>query len=216
MRVLLADDHTLFRKGLASLLLKQPDVEVVGEAGDGWQCLDLAKETSPDIVLMDITMPGLSGIEATRQIKQILPETRVLLLTIHDREDYLFAGLQAGASGYLLKGVDLPELMTALRTVYEGEIFIYPNMTTKLVKDYLRRAEKGEGKEIFESLTSREKEVLQLLAEGNTNAEIGRILFISSNTVQTHRDHVMKKLDIHSRAELMKYALRKGVIRLDP
>jgi len=165
---------------------------------------------------MDIGMPGLSGMDAARQIRSALPQTQILILTVHDREDYLYSALQVGASGYILKGADVNDLLSAIRTVYRGDIFIYPRMATKLVADYLRRVRAGESKEEFERLTEREKEILKLLADGLTNKEIARALQITPHTVQTHREHLMQKLNIHNRTELLKYALRKGLVSLDP
>lgn len=215
IRVLLADDHTLVRRGIAGLLQAQPDIEVVGEADNGLDAVSQARNLVPDVVLMDIGMPGLSGLDATRRIRDALPQTQVLILTVHDREDYLYNALQAGASGYILKGADVHDLVGAIRTVFRGDTFMYPKMATKLVADYLRRVRAGEGTEEFERLTEREKEILKLLAEGYTNKEIAGALQITPHTVQTHREHLFQKLNIHSRTELLKYALRKGLVSLD-
>lgn len=215
LRVLLADDHTIIRRGIAELLSRQADMEVVGEAGDGWEAAHLAEELRPDIILMDVAMPRLSGIEATRTIVSSWPEARILILTIHDRDDYLFRALQAGAAGYLLKDADVDELLQGIRVVAAGDAFVSPRMTSKLVADYVRQTAKGNA-ETLDSLTKREREVLPLLADGKTVAEVARILVLSPHTVQTHRDHIMEKLNLHGRSDLLKYAIRKGIIELDP
>ncbi len=194
------------------LLRSQPDMEVAGEAADGHQALAQARELQPAVVLMDIAMPELGGLEATRQLRALVPTARVLILTVHDREDYLFAALQAGAYGYILKGADVNDLLAAIRAVNRGEIFLYPAMTTKLVADYLRRAEAGEARESYDGLTPRQREVLRLIAQGLTAAEIGRRLYLSPHTVESHRDNIMARLGLHSKAELIRYAIRRGII----
>ncbi|MEK7848455.1 MAG: response regulator transcription factor [Chloroflexota bacterium] len=208
----MVDDHTLIRQGIVGLLRSQPDMEVAGEAADGHQALAQARELQPAVVLMDIAMPELGGLEATRQLRALVPTARVLILTVHDREDYLFAALQAGAYGYILKGADVNDLLAAIRAVNRGEIFLYPAMTTKLVADYLRRAEAGEARESYDGLTPRQREVLRLIAQGLTAAEIGRRLYLSPHTVESHRDNIMARLGLHSKAELIRYAIRRGII----
>jgi two-component system response regulator NreC len=215
VRVLLADDHVLVRKGIARLIRGEPDMEVVGEASDGREAVEAARTLRPDVVLMDIEMAGLSGIDATRQITQAQPESRVLMLTVYDREDFLFRALQAGAAGYVLKGAEVEDLLRAIRTVDAGEVFVYPRMTTKLVRDYLKGVQGGKGPDEYEKLSVREREVMPLLADGRTNDEIAALLHISKYTVQTYRQRIMQKLNLHSRTELLKYALRKGLIRLE-
>lgn len=212
IRILVADDHTLFRRGIVTLLDMQEDMEVVGQAGDGKQALQLAGEALPDIVLMDITMPEVSGLDATRDIKKQLPESNVLILTMHDREDYLFQALQAGASGYVLKGADTQDLLFAIRNVYKGEVYFSPAASKKLLADFLRRVEEGDDKASYDGLTEREREVLHLIALGNTTPEIAEGLSISPHTVQTHRDHIMEKLNLHRKADLIRYAVRKGLV----
>lgn len=214
IRVLVVDDHTLVRQGIVGLLESQPDIEVVGQVGNGREALASIQGMSPDVVLMDIAMPGISGLTATREIKERQPEVRVLILTIHDREDYLFQALRAGASGYVLKGADVHDLLAAVRSAYRGEIYLYPSVTTTLVADYLRRARRGEDRTAYDGLSDREREILNLIAQGKTSPEIAAELFLSPHTVQSHRDHIMTKLDLHSKAALIKYAIAKGLIEL--
>ena len=212
IRVLVADDHTLFRQGIVGLLNAQPDMEVVGEAGSGEEALQKTSSASPDVLLMDISMRGIDGLDATRALKKNLPLVQVLILTMHDREDYLFQALRAGAAGYILKGADVQELLTAIRSVYRGEMYLYPTVTKKLLADYLRRVENGEERAGYDGLSERERGVLRLIAQGKTAAEIGRILYLSPHTVETHRDHIMQKLNLHRKAELIRYAIRKGLV----
>ncbi len=190
-------------------------MEVVGEARDGAEAVATALRLRPDVVLMDIGMPGVSGIDATRQITGDAPEVRVVILTVYDREDFLFRALQAGAAGYLLKGADVDDLLRAIRTVHGGEMFVYPRMTTKLVRDYVRRLPGGEGRDEYETLSAREREVLPMLADGRSNQEIAELLSISPHTVQTHRQRIMQKLNLHNRSELLRYALRRNLIHLE-
>jgi two-component system response regulator NreC len=214
IRVVVVDDHTLFRQGIVGLLDSQPDVEVVGQAGNGKEALAAAVELSPDVVLMDISMPGTSGLNATAEIKARLPNANVLILTIHDREDYLYQALRAGASGYVLKGADIHDLLDAVRSAYRGDVYLYPTATKALVADYLRRARAGEDRGSYDGLTDREREILNLIAQGKTTPEIAAELVLSPHTVQTHRDHIMTKLDLHTKAALIKYAIEKGLIEL--
>lgn len=214
IRVYLTDDHTIVRRGIARLLNEEADMEVVGEAGDGAEAVQGVQQLRPDVVLMDIGMPGLSGIEATRQIMQTTPGVQVLIVTVYDQADLLFKALQAGAAGYILKGAEMDDLLRAIRTVRSGEVFIHPQMATRLVQDYLKRLEGGEGQDEYEKLSGREREILPMLADDRMNQEIAEALHISPYTVQTYRQRLMQKLNLHSRSELMKYALRKGIIRL--
>lgn len=214
IRVLLADDHTIVRQGLRALLDSQEDIEVVGEAEDGRQAFEKTKELIPDIVVIDITMPNLNGIEATRQIKKLNPEIKVLVLTVHDNEEYIHQILQAGASGYLLKESAVTDLVSAINAVKKGGIFLSPAISKVVVKDYIRHAEEGTGD--FDSLnilTNREREVLQLIAEGHTNREVAHLLKLSVKTVDVHRSHIMEKLNIHDVTGLVKYSIRKGLIK---
>jgi two-component system response regulator NreC len=214
IRVLVVDDHTLIRQGIVGLLASQGDIEVVGEAGSGQEALVAVIELSPDVVLMDITMPGISGLEAAAEIKRRRPDVRVLMLTIHDREDYLFQALRAGASGYVLKGADVQDLLAAVRSADRGEVYLYPGVTKALVADYLRLVRGGADRATYDGLSDREREILHLIAQGKTTPEIAAELFLSPHTVQSHREHIMTKLDLHSKTALIKYAIAKGIIDL--
>ena len=212
IRVLLVDDHTILRQGLKMLLHAQPDMEVVGEASDGHQAIAEAQRLQPDVILMDITMPEMNGIEATRHVRRQHPDIRVLVLTMHENEEYLFQVLRAGAAGYILKEAADTELITAIRTVQSGRFYLSPSAQTMMVGDYLQRVRTGEEKDSYSGLTEREREILKLVAEGLTNNQIAERLFISPKTVDTHRTHIMDKLNLHSRAELVKYAMRRGLL----
>jgi DNA-binding NarL/FixJ family response regulator len=216
IRVVVVDDHTLMRQGLVGLLDDESDIEVIGQAGDISTGRAAIEAMSPDIILMDLGLPDGSGLDLTDELTNTDPELRILVVTMHERDDYLFQALRAGASGYVLKGADVQELLTAVRTVARGETYVDQSLTGKLVADYLTRLEGGKDRTQFDGLTEREREVLTLIADGLTSAEIGKRLFLSPHTVQTHRDHIMTKLDLHSRVELTKYAIRKGLIQLDP
>lgn len=214
IRVLVCDDHTILREGIRLLLNSQADIEVVAEAVDGRDAIDKAREHKPDVILMDIAMPLLNGLEATRQIRRGNPDARVLVLTMYESDEYVSQMLEAGAAGYVLKKVAGSELVYAIRAVYQGEAFLYPSITKRLVEDYLRRVESGQERDSFDGLTDREREVLQLIAEGHTNKEIADLLNLSVRTVQNHRAHIMEKLGMHDRGELIKYAIQKGIIEL--
>ncbi len=215
IRVFLVDDHTVVRRGIAHVVQDEADMEVVGEAGDGAEALEAVTALRPDVVLMDIGMPGISGIDAARHIIRAVPEVRVLFLTVYDQDDFLFRALQVGATGYVLKGAEVDELLQAIRTVYSGEVFIPPRMMAKLVRDHVRRLPTGEGQGEYEKLSPREREVLPLPADDRSNQEIAGTLHISPYTVQTYRQRIMQKLNLHSRSELLKYAIRRGLIRLE-
>jgi len=215
IRVLLAEDHTIVRKGLRSLLDGEVGIEVIGEAQDGREAVEKVQQLLPDVVLMDITMPALSGLEATRQIKKRFPEVQVLILTVHATEEYIFQILRAGASGYVVKQAAPNELISAIQAVYRGESFLSPSISKKVIEEYIRQAEAIAEGDSYDQLTTREREVLQLIAEGHSTREIAELLHISTKTVETHRAHLMDKLDTHSTAELTQYAIRKGVIRAD-
>jgi two-component system, NarL family, response regulator NreC len=212
IRVLLADDHTILRAGLKMMLNAQPDIETIGEASDGKGAISEAERLSPDVIIMDITMPECNGIEATRQIKRLLPDVRVLILTMHENEEYLFQTLRAGAAGYMLKEAADTDLISAIRVVSGGRFYLSPSAQSMLVSDYLQRVHTGEERDSYGALTEREREILKLVAEGYTNSQIGERLFISPKTVDTHRTHIMDKLNLHSRAELVKYAMRRGLL----
>lgn len=215
-RVLLAEDHTIVRKGLRSLLDKETGIEVVGEAEDGREAIVKAEELHPDVVVMDIAMPGLNGLEATRQIKKRFSDMKIIILTMHANEEYILQSLKAGASGYLVKKAAPAELISAINAVHKGNSFLSPSISRTVIDEYIRRSKEiSEGEEGFEQLTVREREVLQLIAEGRKTREIAELLYISIKTVETHRAHIMNKLDIHSTAELTRYAIRKGIISSD-
>lgn len=216
IRVAVVDDHTVMRQGLVGLLEGEPDVEVVGQAGDAKSAIAMLTTQAPDVALIDVGLPDMSGIDLTAKIVELVPTIRVLIVTMHEREDYLFEALRAGASGYVLKGADVRDLLSAVRTVAAGETYVYHQLTGNLVADYLRRVEGGEDSDSHDALTEREREVLKLIAEGMTTTQIGEQLHLSPHTIQSHRDHIMTKLDLHSRVALTKYAIRKGIIDLDP
>jgi len=216
IRVIVVDDHTLMRQGLVGLLGDEPGIEVVGQAGDAPSARDAIEACEPDVVMLDIGLPGMSGLELAGELSQSTPSLAVLMVTMHDRDDYLFQALQAGAAGYVLKGSDVQELVAAVRAVARGETYVSQALTGKLVADYLTRANVGDDTATLGGLSDREREVLVLVADGMTSAKIAERLFLSPHTVQTHRDHIMTKLDLHSRVELTKYAIRKGLIQLEP
>jgi DNA-binding NarL/FixJ family response regulator len=215
IRVLLAEDHTIVRKGLRSLLDAEPDIEVVGEADNGRQAIQQVRDLSPDVVLMDITMPELNGLEATRRIKGQFPQVQVLVLSMHANEQYVFEILRAGASGYLVKQSAVAELVLAIRAVHRGDGFLSPAISRTVIDEYSRRAEATMSDTQYDRLTPREREVLQLVAEGHSNREIADALCISIKTVEAHRAHLMDKLDLHNTAELTRYAIAKGLISTD-
>ena len=211
IRLLLVDDHALVRAGLQMLLQAQPDMEIVAEASSGAEAIELAQMNQPDIVLMDVTMPGMNGIEATRRLKACCPEIAVLALTIHEEQEYFFEMLNAGASGYIPKRAAPEELLQAIHTVWQGEVFLHSSVAHALVDDYLQRSS-SETNTLLSNLTQREQQVLTLIAEGMTNKQIGEELGISPKTVARHRDNITRKLNLSSRAELTRYAIQKGLI----
>lgn len=212
--VLLAEDHTIVRKGLRALLEAEAGVAVVAEAEDGRAAVQLAQQRRPDVVVMDISMPGLNGIEATRQIKAQLPDARILILTRHADETYVHAILEAGAAGYIVKKAAPTELIAAIRAVYHGDVFLGPEAAGIVMASNDWAAPTPEDR--YTALTPREREVLQLVAEGHPNRDIAGILRISVKTVENHKASLMDKLGVHSTAELTQYAIRRGVISLDP
>jgi DNA-binding NarL/FixJ family response regulator len=212
MRILLADDHTLMRHGLRKIIQEQPDWEVVAETGDGREAVRLATELKPDVAVLDIAMPLLNGIEATRQIARRAPPVRILILSMYSDESYIVQALRAGAHGYLLKDSADVDLIRAVTAVSQGKSFFSPVVAKVMLDDYVRRlADKGIT-DRFDSLSEREREIFQLIAEGHSNKEIADLINLSVSTVETHRAHIMEKLDVHNTAEIVLYAVRKGVI----
>ncbi len=209
IRVLVADDHTIVRRGLVSLLSLDEEIEVVGEAADGRASVDLALQLEPDVVLMDISMPGLNGLEATSRIKKLAPHIKILVLSAHDNEEYVLQVVRSGANGYLLKNTSSEDLFAAIRSVHRGHAFFSPSVS-KIIADTYQRAE-GQSES---RLTAREREILQLIAEGNTHQVIADLLNISARTVDTHSNNIMKKLDIHENAGLVTYAIKNGILIL--
>ena len=212
IRILLADDHTVVRDGLRALVEKQPDMAVVGEAADGRDTIRMAEEHSPDVVIMDIAMPNMNGIEATRRIVASNPQTAVLILSMHQDESYVLRSLKAGARGYLLKDSVRSDVIDAIRAVVQGRSFLTRKVSRILQEDYVREMERRGVEDSYDLLTDREREILQLVAEGRTNKEVASMLNISLTTVETHRTHILQKLNLHSVPELILYAVRKGII----
>jgi NarL family two-component system response regulator LiaR len=213
--LLLADDHVLVREGTRELLEHEADLEVVGEADDGEQAVKLVTELQPDVVIMDIAMPKLSGIEATKRIKELFPSTAVLVLTAYDNDQYVFALLEAGAAGYLLKNVHGDQLVEAIRAVNAGESVLHPTIARKVVNRFARRPKEPEEEKELDQLTEREMEVLKLAAKGMTNAEIAHILSLSVRTIQTHLSNIFSKMQVGSRTEAILHALKKGWLTLE-
>jgi two-component system response regulator NreC len=215
IRLLLADDHAVVRSGLRLLLEAQPDMAIIGEVENGADAIRRTTELRPDVVLMDIEMPGMNGIEATRRIRAESAKTAVLALTMYEDDQYFFEMLRAGASGYVPKRAAPDELVSAIRAVSRGEVFLYPSLAGRLVQDYLQRRDLEAQEPPVDELTPREQEVLTLIAQGLSNGEIGEQLVISAKTVDRHRENIMRKLNLHNRVDLVKYALRKGLIDLE-
>ena len=213
IRLLLVDDHAVVRSGLRMLLATETDVEIIGEAGTAAEALASAEDLKPDVILMDIGLPDKSGIEATSDIKAQFPKIAIVALTIHEDEEYFFKMLEAGASGYVPKRAAPEELLTAIRAAAHGEVYLYPTMAKLLVRDYLVSEPIDKERSVGKDLTDREHEVLTHLAEGESNEEIAKALVISPKTVARHRENIMHKLNLHSRAELVRYAIRKGIIK---
>ena len=214
IRILLTDDHTLFRQGIRTLLSAESDLEIVGEAANGAEAVEKVTEFRPDIVLMDIGMPGLSSFEATRQIKKVRPDTKILFLTMYDDEDYLVQCMEVGASGYVLKDSPAQQLLAALRDVHRGGSYLSPRMLSQLVDDFRSRIKTAHRQPRFATLTAREKEILKLLAEGQSVKEIAAGLNLSVKTVEAHKFNLMRKLDIHNKAHLVQYAIQKKIIKI--
>ena len=214
IRVLLTDDHTLFRQGIRTLLAGESDIEVIGEAGNGSDAVKLARETRPDLVLMDIGMTGMSSFEATRQIRKERPETRVVFLSMYDDEDYLAECVEWGGSGYILKDSPADQLLTAIREVHRGGSYLSPRLLTRLVDDFRSHGGGYVRQPRFDTLTKREREILKLLAEGKSVKEIAVDFDLSVKTVEAHKFNLMRKLDIHNKAQLVQYAIQKKIVRL--
>jgi len=213
-RILLADDHRIMREGLASLLQSQADMEVVQHASDGLEAVNLSRELCPHVVVMDLTMPGMNGIEATRRITNEVPQAKVLCLSAHGDTRFVSAVLDAGATGYLLKDCAFEELVSAIRTVIGNQFYLSPGIAGTLVEDYKTRRP-GSDPSAFSKLTEREREIVQLLAEGHSTKQIAARLHLSVKTVGTHREHIMSKLNVHSLAAVTKYAIREGLTSVE-
>ncbi|MGH8934571.1 MAG: response regulator [Egibacteraceae bacterium] len=216
IRVIVADDHALFRRGLEMVLESEPDIEVVAEANDGNEVIALSEQHMPDLVLMDVRMPGRSGIEATQSIKDAVPHTKILMLTISDEEEDLYDAIKAGANGYLLKEISIEEVADAIRSVHMGQSLISPSMASKLLNEFAAMARKDEEKQQMPAprLTEREMEVLTLVAQGLNNRDIAKHLFISENTVKNHVRNILEKLHLHSRMEAVVYAVREKLLEI--
>jgi two-component system response regulator NreC len=224
IRIVLVDDHDIVRTGLRTFLEAQGDLLVVGEARDGFQAMHVIQELSPDVVVMDITMPGMDGLEATRQLKEIVPQVQVLALTVHEDKQYFFEMLAAGATGYMTKQAAADELVAAIHTVAQGNVYLQPTLARWLLDDYRRLAELAHPEEPLRggkfsaeeenNLSKRERQVLELVADGKTTPQISQLLGISPKTVARHRERIMNKLNLHSAAELVKFAIRKGIIEI--
>jgi two-component system, NarL family, response regulator NreC len=214
IRIMLADDHTLFRQGIRIMISAEADMEVVGEASNGGEAVDKAIEVRPDVVFMDIGMPGLSSFESTRQITKNRPETKVLFLTMYDDEDYLVESIEAGASGYVLKDSPSQQLVTAVRDISRGGSYLSPRMQSQLVDDFRSRIKSANQLPRFATLTPREREVLKMLAEGNSVKDVACDLNLSVKTVEAHKFNLMRKLNIHNKAQLVQYAFQKKIIKI--
>lgn len=212
-RLLLVDDHAVVRSGLRMLLENERDMEIIGEASSAHEAIEAAVRLKPNVILMDIGLPDLSGIDATREIKKRLPEVCIVALTIHEDEEYFFKMLEAGATGYVPKRAAPEELITAIRAAATGQVYLYPSLAKLLVRDFLSGGRAASGEQPASDLTDREQEVLTYLAEGANNEEIAASLVISPKTVARHRENIMRKLNLHSRSELVRYAIRKGIIK---
>jgi DNA-binding NarL/FixJ family response regulator len=216
LRVLIADDHALFRRGLQMVLKQEPDIEVVGEAEDGHEAVQKAQELMPDVILMDVRMPRRSGIEATKQVKDLLPHVKILMLTISDEESDLYDAIKAGASGYLLKEISIDEVAGAIRSVWAGQSRISPSMASKLLAEFQAMSKRADERQQFPAprLTEREMEVLKLVAQGLNNRDIAAQLFISENTVKNHIRNILEKLHLHSRMEAVVFAVREKLLEI--
>jgi DNA-binding NarL/FixJ family response regulator len=211
-RVLIADDHPLIRSGLRALLAREPAFDVVGEAADGYQALELVEQLAPDVAMLDVSMPRLNGIDVARQISEKWPSTRIIIVSIHSDEGYVLRALKAGAKGYLLKASPEDEILNAVRAVAAGQAYFSPEISRLLVEEYVREAHFRGVEDSYDLLSIREKEILQLLVSGTSNRQIAEKIHVSPATVETHRTNIFQKLGIHSLAELILYAVRKGLL----
>ena len=216
IRVLIADDHAIVRDGVRALLALSEDITVVGEAANGQQAIELARTLSPDVILMDIAMPGLGGLEATIEIRKDNPQAKILVLTQYEDREYIRRFLKAGVSGYVLKKAAGAELTTAIRAVSRGGLVLDPDVAREAMREQAGSATSGQTADPYEALTDREKQVLKLVAEGHSNKEVAELLDISVKTAMSHREHIMQKLDLHSRTALIRFAIQQGVIRVEP
>lgn len=216
LRILVVDDHAVVRSGLMLLLDGKHDMNVIGEAADGDEAIQKSIELKPDVVLMDLSMPhGKNGLTATAELKKALPDTSVLILTMHDDEEYLFRAIHAGASGYILKSAPHDELLKAIVHIAAGNAYLYPSATKRLMSDYIDKIKNGEHAGSFESLTDREKDILAKVAQGYSNKEIAEQLFISVKTVESHKSNLMEKLELKTRPDLVKFAMKKGLLNFE-
>jgi len=215
IRVLIADDHAIVRDGVRALLALSEDITVVGEAANGQQAVELARSLGPDVILMDIAMPGLGGLEATIEIRKDNPQAKILVLTQYEDREYIRRFLKAGVSGYVLKKAAGAELTTAIRAVSRGGLVLDPDVAREAMREQVGAATSGQAADPYEALTDREKQVLKLVAEGHSNKEVAELLDISVKTAMSHREHIMQKLDLHSRTDLIKFAIQQGVIRIE-
>ncbi len=211
IKLLVVDDHAVMRDGIRALLSVHDDIEIVGEASEGKEAVEKSQDLSPDVIVMDIAMPGMDGLEATRRITKKYPRMRVLVLTQHDNKEYILSAMKAGASGYVPKRALGSELVSAIHAVYSGYSYLYPSAAAAVIDGYRQQAHT----EPYDTLTAREREILKLIAEGHTSREIADVLFISLKTVMGHRSKIMDKLDLHNKAELIRYAIRKGLTTMD-
>ncbi len=212
IKVLLVDDHAIMRDGIRALLSLDDDIEIVGEAGEGKEAIEKARQLLPDIIVMDIAMPGMDGLEATRRIMKEVPKAKVLILSQHNDKEFILSSIKAGSAGYIPKRALGSELVSAIRALYRGESFLYPSAAAALIRDYREQAQTADS---YDLLTPREREILKLIAEGHTSREIADMLFISLKTVMGHRTKIIEKLGLRNRTELIKYAMRKGLLSLE-
>lgn len=215
IRVLIADDHAVVRQGIRMVLETDPQLKVVADVPSGEEAIEKVHELHPDVVVMDVAMPGLSGFEATQRIHEAHADVKILALTVHDSEAYIFQMLRAGAVGYVLKRAPAAEVIEAVKAAFRGEAILHPSVAKLLIRDYLTRVEKGQESTSFDQLSKREREIVKLIAEGSTNRDIAEMLCLSIKTVQAHRANFMRKLGLHDRTELVKYAIRRGIIDLE-